>query len=112
MADKAYTNFDNRFHMYSFIDDTLKKVHEISEPPREVMVYPEDRAYYAGKKDVPIWEKTNLTLDEAAKLTHIGINKIRELTGSDDCPFVLWVGTKRLIKRKRFEEYLDKQFSI
>lgn len=112
MAEKAYTNFDNRFHMYSSIDDTLAKVHEISEPPREVAVYPEDRAYYAGKKEVPIWEKTNLTIEEAAKLTSIGINKIRSLTSSDDCPFVLWVGNKRLIKRKRFEEFLNKQFSI
>ena len=112
MADRAYTNFDNRFHMYSSIDDTLAKVHEISEPPREVAVYPEDRAYYAGKKEVPIWEKTTLSIDEAAKLTHIGVGKIRTLTNSDDCPFVLWVGNKRLIKRKRFEEFLDKQFSI
>ena len=29
-------------------------------------------------KEVPIWEKTNLTLEEAAAYSGIGINKLRE----------------------------------
>ena len=45
-------------------------------------------------KEVPIWEKTNLTLEEAAAYSGIGINKLREITNSDRCDFVLWVGTK------------------
>ena len=60
----------------------------------------------------PIWEKTTLTLEEAASLTGIGINKLRELSNSENCNFVLWNGTKRLIKRTRLEEYLDSAFSI
>ena len=63
-------------------------------------------------KDVPIWEKLNLTLEEAAAYSNIGINKIREISNDDKCPFVLWIGNKRLIKRKRFDEYIDRQFSI
>ena len=63
-------------------------------------------------KEVPIWEKTNLTVEEAAAYTGIGINKIREMSSGDNCPFVLWVGNKRLIKRKTFDEYVEKQFSI
>ena len=63
-------------------------------------------------KEVPIWEKTNLTLEEAAAYSGIGINKLREITNNDRCEFVLWVGTKRLIKRKTFEEYLERQYSI
>lgn len=51
-------------------------------------------------KEVPIWEKSNLTLEEAAAYTGIGVNKIREISNNDNCPFVLWVGNKRLIKRK------------
>ena len=47
-------------------------------------------------KEVPIWEKTNLTLEEAAAYSGIGINKLREITNNDRCDFVLWVGTKRL----------------
>lgn len=64
------------------------------------------------KNEVPIWEKTNLTVEEAAALSNIGEHKIRELTDSDDCPFVLWVGRKRLIKREQFDKYLGKEFSI
>ena len=63
-------------------------------------------------KEVPIWEKSNLTVEEAAAYTGIGINKIREMSDGDNCPFVLWVGKKRLIKRRKFDEYLEKQFSI
>ena len=63
-------------------------------------------------KEVPIWEKSNLTIEETAAYTGIGINKIREMSNGDNCPFVLWVGTKRLIKRKKFDEYIEKCFSI
>ena len=56
--------------------------------------------------EVPIYEKSNLTLEEAAAYFNIGINKIREISDRDKCTFVLWVGNKRLIKRKLFEEYL------
>ncbi len=63
-------------------------------------------------KEVPIWEKSNLTVEEAAAYTGIGINKIREMSNGDNCPFVLWIGNKRLIKRRKFDEYVEKQFSI
>ena len=63
-------------------------------------------------KEVPIWEKSNLTVEEAAAYTGIGINKIREMSNGDNCPFVLWVGNKRLIKRRKLDEYVEKQFSI
>ena len=52
------------------------------------------------KYEVPIWEKSNLTLEEAAAYSGIGINKLRKLSNSESCPFVLWVGSKRLIKRR------------
>ena len=63
-------------------------------------------------KEVPIWEKTNLTLEEAAAYSGIGINKLREITNNDRCDFVLWVGTKRLIKRKKLDEYTETAYSI
>lgn len=63
-------------------------------------------------QQVPLWEKANLSLDEAAAYFNIGVNKLRELTNPDDCRFVLWVGNKRLIKRKQFEKYLDLAYSI
>lgn len=64
------------------------------------------------KKEIPIWEKANLTLDEATVYFGIGKNKIRELTDNEQCPYVIWCGNKRLIKRKLFSEYLDKVYSI
>lgn len=62
--------------------------------------------------EVPVWKKSNLTLEEAAAYFGIGINKLRELTNSENCTFVLWVGSKRLIKRKVLETYLEKVYSI
>lgn len=58
------------------------------------------------KESVPIWEKAALTLEEAAAYTSIGINKLRELTNNPRCEFVIYVGRKRLIKRKQLEKYL------
>lgn len=60
------------------------------------------------KYEVPIWEKSNLTLEEAAAYSGIGINKLRKLSDSESCPFVLWVGSKRLIKRRKLDEYVER----
>ena len=62
--------------------------------------------------EVPIWEKSNLTLDEAVKYSGIGEAKLRKLTDNPKCNFVLWNGSKRLIKRKLLDEYLKNQYSI
>lgn len=64
------------------------------------------------EKNVPVWEKSNLTIEEAAAYFGIGQNKLRELTSDDNCSFVLWCGSKRLIKRKAFERYLENMYSI
>ena len=64
------------------------------------------------RKEVPIWEKSNLTLEEAAVYSGIGINKLRKMTDRKDCTFVLWIGTKRLIKRRKLDEYVEKAYSI
>ena len=63
-------------------------------------------------KEVPIWEKFNLTLEEAAAYSGIGINKLRRLSDEKNCPFVLWNGSKRLIKRKALDSYIEKQYSL
>mgnify|MGYP002624818654 CR=1 FL=1 len=63
-------------------------------------------------KDIPIYEKQNLTIEEAAAYSNIGQGKLRELTEDERCSFVLWIGSKRLIKRKRFDEYIDRAYSI
>lgn len=64
-----------------------------------------------GRK-VPIWEKLNLTIEEAAEYSNIGINRIREISNAPNCPFVIYVGRKRLIRRKEFEKYIGSQIEI
>ena len=61
---------------------------------------------------VPIHLKTNLTIREAAAYTNIGINKIDKMLRSPNCPFVLYVGAKKLVKRKEFEQFLAHQLVI
>lgn len=68
-----------------------------------------DRQQKTNTPDVPLWKKLNLTLEEASEYSGIGTAKIKEISNREDCPFVLWNGTKRLIKRKKFEEYLSTQ---
>lgn len=63
-------------------------------------------------KEVPIWGKANLTLEEAAAYSGIGVGKLRELTNEKDCNFVLWVGNKRLIKKRLFDNFIEQMFSI
>ena len=61
---------------------------------------------------VPLCEKELLTLNEAAALFGVGINRIRDMTNDERCTYVLFVGGKRLIKRRLFLEYLEQAYSI
>ena len=61
---------------------------------------------------VEIKDKVTLTIREAAELSNIGINKLDSLLRKPNCPFVLYVGTKKLVKRKAFEEFVEKTLII
>ena len=47
------------------------------------------------KFDIHIWCKANLTIEEAAAYSGIGMAKLDEMTESEDCPFVLSIGSRR-----------------
>lgn len=64
------------------------------------------------KNSVPIWEKYNLSVEEAAAYSNIGQNKLYSMIQDPRCSFVLYVGTKRLIKRKAFERFLQENIEI
>ena len=64
------------------------------------------------EQKIPVWQKTTLTLEEAASYTGIGINKLRELSNDENCNFVLWNGSRRLLKREKLESYLNEAYSI
>ena len=57
-----------------------------------------------------IKDKPTLTIEEASALYNIGEHKLREISDTDNCNFVLYVGRKRLIKRKQFDEYIPKSY--
>lgn len=57
-------------------------------------------------------DKYALTIEEAASYFGIGESKLRDITSEPNCPFVLWNGSKRLIKRAKCEKFLDELFSI
>lgn len=81
----------------------LVEIMKMSTPTKPVVIVnPMDELRY----------KKLLTVNEAAQLFGVGINKIRSLTEDDECPFVIWIGAHRRIKRVEFEHYLDTQFSI
>lgn len=61
---------------------------------------------------IPIHLKMALTIKEAAEYSNIGINKIDAMLKQPNCPFVLYVGTRKLVKRKEFEEYICREFTI
>ena len=64
------------------------------------------------ENNVPIWEKTCLTLEEAAAYSGIGRNKLRELSQQKNCPFAVWLGGKLYIVREKLDDFTDKQFRI
>lgn len=64
------------------------------------------------KYEIPIWNRPTITISEASAYSGIGTGKLYELTDAENCPFVLWVGTRRVIKRSVFENYLENQYSI
>lgn len=61
-----------------------------------------------SKYSVPLWKRYALTIPEAAAFYHIGETKLRNIV--DEHPndsFAILNGNRVLIKREKFEEYLD-----
>ena len=61
---------------------------------------------------VPIYQKVTLTIKEAAEYSNIGINRIETMLKKPNCPFVLFVGTRKLVKRREFEEFIRENVVI
>lgn len=61
----------------------------------------------SGERPVMVIQADNFT-----EYFGIGSNKIYELTEKENCPFVIWIGSRRVIKRTAFERFLEKQYSI
>lgn len=61
-----------------------------------------------SKKEMPLEHKPILTIREASFYTGISEKKLIEITNLYACPFVLWMGNRRFIKRKAFEKFIQK----
>jgi len=70
------------------------------------------RKEQAAVQTIPISQKVTLTIKEAAEYSNIGINKLEALLRSPRCPFVLYVGKKKLVKRKEFEKFISENVEI
>ena len=64
-------------------------------------------------KEIPIWEKYTLSIEEAALYFRIGENKLRALIDEDKtAKFLLWNGNRVQIKRELFERFVDELEAI
>ena len=63
-------------------------------------------------ESVPIHLKLTLSIKEASEYSNIGINEIDAMLKQPNCPFVLYVGSKKLVKRKEFEAYISSKLII
>ena len=65
------------------------------------------------ENSIPIWEKYALTINEAKNYFNIGDKTLRRLIDNNVCAdFVLQNGSKYLIKREKFESFLNNSYSI
>ena len=65
------------------------------------------------ENNVPLWHKYSLTITEASDYFNIGEKKLRQIIQENvTADFLLNNGVKVLIKRIKFEQFLDEVYSI
>ena len=63
--------------------------------------------------DIPVWRRYTLTIEEAARYYHIGEGKLRTLIDTHpNEDFYVMNGNRALIKREKFERYLDQATAV
>lgn len=63
--------------------------------------------------NVPLWQKYMLTIPEACEYFNIGEKKLRQIVQENSAAdFILNNGVKVLIKRVKFEKFMDETYSI
>ena len=63
--------------------------------------------------NVPLWHKYTLTISEASVYFNIGEKKLRQMVQENaTADFLLNNGVKVLIKRVKFEQFIDETCSI
>ena len=63
--------------------------------------------------DIPVWHRYTMTIEEAAGYYHIGEGKFRMLIDQNPHEdFYVMNGNRVLIKRAKFERYLDQATAV
>ena len=68
--------------------------------------------FKSRSSEVPLWPRQNLSVQETCAYTGLGRETIYSLIKQEDCNFALRVGRRTMIKRVRFEKYLENLYSI
>jgi len=62
---------------------------------------------------IPLYKKYGLSIVEASQYTGVGQNTLRAMIKENpNVDFVIWIGSRALIKRRKLEEYLDRVNTI
>lgn len=66
-----------------------------------------------AKANIPVWKRYTPTITEAAEYYHIGETKLRNIVENHrNADFEILNGNRVLIKRQRFEDFLDKATTL
>ena len=102
MNDVCKTRTDIRDERIVKVAESVKR-HDVDRNYNNVSV---------ANQFIPIWEKMNLTIEEAAEYSNISSKTLRRFINECTPDFVLKIGTKTLIKRKVFEKFLERTDAI
>ena len=94
--------------MNEWNDTAMSRTLQTDERAKLLNIFEGGYRMSEANNSVPIHLKITLSIKEANQLTGIGINSIDDRLREPNCPFVLFVGAKKMIKRKEFEEYISK----
>ena len=77
------------------------------------LVKPHERRHFHGQHSHrPHPPQNDADRQRSGGVQQHRINKIDSMLRSPNCPFVLFVGTKKPVKRREFEEYISQKLVI
>lgn len=67
----------------------------------------------SDKRTIPFGNRYVLSVEEASLYFRIGQTKLKAMIDQEPtAEYILWNGNRALIKRKRFEEFIDNAVSV
>lgn len=104
------------FNQYEARTKAAKAYALILEDVRKMIDASKTTAKPESCEKMPLWEKPYLTIKEAADYFGVGETKlsgiVKDFEERNKTEYILKIGVKRLVKRIKFEQFLNAQFSI